>query len=111
MAQLAQYQANNNNKVPAASTAGYTTFITNYLKAGGDTFTDPSTGSDYTIANYLRCTSSSCVNKTTSSSAMGAISVYDNATCEGENPKYVQGNNKIAITLNLEGAGIYCGHN
>ena len=112
ISQIAQYQTNNNGKVPAAK-ADYTTFITNYLKAGGDTFADPSTGKDYKIQNYTKCTSAEngCAQKTTAESPMGEISVYTNATCNGEAPKYSQGDNKIAITLNLEGAGIYCGHN
>ena len=110
LAQINQYQANNNGKVPADKN-GYTNFIGNYLKVGGDTFEDPSTGSDYTIANWLKCTSSACENKTKSDSPMGEISVYTNATCSGENPSYIQGDRKIAITLKLEGAGIYCGHN
>ena len=112
ISQLAQRQANNNGKVPELSKTGYTDFINNYLKAGGDQFSDPSTGSDYQIDNVLKCTSASaCTNKTTTTTDMGKIYVYSNATCEGENPKYVQGDNRIAITLNLEGAGIYCGHN
>ena len=43
--------------------------------------------------------------------SMGEISVYTNATCDGESPKYVQGDRKIAITIKLEGAGVYCGSN
>ena len=115
LSQLNQYQANNNGKVPSdgsANTTAYTNFITNYLKAGGDTFADPSTGSDYTIATFTACTSSACNNATTGNNAgMGMISVYTNATCQGENPAYIKGDRKVAITLKLEGAGIYCGHN
>lgn len=121
MSQLNQYQANNSGKVPSdladANTDGKKVakyndpFIAQYLKAGGDTFQDPSTGSDYKVVKFIACTSSACTNNTTTSSQMGEISVYSNATCDGENPKYIQGNRKIAITINLEGAGIYCGHN
>lgn len=121
LSQLNQYQANNNGKVPSeladadtdAKKAGKynNPFIAQYLKAGGDTFQDPSTGSDYTVKNFLTCTGKDCANKTTTTSPMGEISVYSNATCDGENPKWIQGNRKIAITINLEGAGIYCGHN
>ena len=109
MSQLSQYVS--------ASTAAYNSFITNYLKAGGDTFADPSTGADYKIVAAVKCTTGSagCPNQTTSTtaeySALGAISVYTNATCNGENPVYIKGDRKVAITLKLEGAGIYCGHN
>ena len=121
IAQLAQYQANNNGKVPSELTDADTDakkaakyndpFIAQYLKAAGDTFADPSTGADYSVVGFVPCTSTTCKNATTSTTPMGQITVYSNATCDGENPKYVQGNRKIAITLNLEGAGIYCGHN
>ena len=115
MSQLSQYQSNNNGKVPADKGA-YTTFIANYLKAGGDTFQDPSTGSDYQIKNWKKCTNSDCKagsnpDSLGSSTLMGDIYVYTNATCEGESPVYVQGDRKIAIRIKLEGAGIYCGHN
>ena len=118
ISQLAQYQANNNGKVPHngaaqnAEAGTYTTFIDNYLKAGGDTFADPSTGGDYTIVKFTKCSSGSCASTTTGDDAdMGEISIYSNATCNGESPSYVQGDRKIALTIKLEGAGVYCGHN
>ena len=111
ISQLAQYQTNNNGNVPANKNA-YTQFITDYLTVGGDSFNDPSTGATYTIAGSTKCTTSACENKTTGDNAtMGKIWVYTNATCNGETPQYVQGDRKIAITIKLEGAGIYCGHN
>ena len=129
LSQLSQYQANNNGQVPNAL-ADYNTFIKQYLLAGGDTFQDPSTGAAYLVANVKTCTSGTgnC-NSTTSGTEysgvtdasgttksgklddMGVVSLYTNATCDGESPTYVQGNRKIAITLKLEGAGVYCGHN
>ena len=112
MSQLSSYQSNNNGNVPAATKDGYNTFIANYLKAGGDSFADPSTGYDYNVVAFTVCKSDSCSSTTTGENAdMGEISVYSNATCSGESPQYVQGNRKIALTIKLEGAGIYCGHN
>ena len=117
LSQLNQRQANNNGKVPSdgltsGQAAAYTTFIDEYLKVGGDTFSDPSTGSDYHIYKFTKCESGSCTSTTTDDGAkMGEISVYSNAKCDGESPTYVQGDRKIAITLKLEGAGIYCGNN
>lgn len=112
ISQLSQRQANNSGKVPDLTTSAYTDFINNYLKAGGDTFQDPSTGTDYKVVKVTKCKSGSCTNTTTGDNAqMGKISVYSNARCDGENPSYVQGDRKIAITIKLEGAGIYCGNN
>ena len=114
IAQLSQYQANNKGKVPGASASAYTTFINNYLKAGGDTFDDPSSGKAYVIKGVTNCTSAAtCTQKsgTSSDTEVGNIFVYANATCNGEAPSYTKGANKIAVTIKLEGAGVYCGHN
>lgn len=120
LSQLNQYQANNNGKVPIGEGGDATKsaekyndpFIKQYLLAGGDTFEDPSTGETYKVVKWTKCSSSDCESTTTGENAeMGKISVYSNATCEGESPAYIQGDRKIAITLKLEGAGVYCGHN
>ena len=112
ISQLAQRQANNRGQVPTLSTTAYNDFRDQYLKAGGDTFTDPSTGADYQVVKVTKCTSGACASTTTGTNAeMGKISVYSNAKCNGESPQYIQGDNKIAITIKLEGAGIYCGNN
>ena len=125
LSQLSQRQSNNSGRVPDLTPAAYQDFIDQYLRAGNDTFTDPSTGNDYHIISATRCTSAACNSTTTSNTtnttgtgeaantgvSMGEISVYSNARCEGESPVYVQGDRKIAITLKLEGAGVYCGNN
>ncbi len=116
--QLSSYQANNNGNVPEAKAGsiknndlvGYAKFISEYLTVGGDSFADPSTGDTYEVKDVTVCTKTTCKQASTNSD-LGQISVYTNATCNGENPEYVQGNRKIAFTLKLEGAGIYCGHN
>src|SRR5688500_8468995 len=43
LSKLQDYQTNNRNKLPAASEWN-TTFVTQYLRAGGDSFDDPSRG-------------------------------------------------------------------
>ena len=123
MSQLSQYQANNAGKVPGDKNpdeSDYQDFINNYLKVGNtDSFADPSTGLDYHIIKVSKCTSSQCASTTNSNTTngtakgddMGEISVYTNARCDGEDPKYIQGDRKVAITLKLEGAGVYCGNN
>ena len=108
VSQLNQYQANNNGKVPADKSK-YEAFISNYLKVGGDQFADPSTGNDYVIAEVNNVKTKN--NAHSSETEMGKIYVYTNATCDGEDPSYIQGDRRIAIILKLEGAGFYCGHN
>lgn len=121
--QLAQYQANNNGKVPAATTNDWNKFVANYLRVqtttsgdnaestAQDSFVDPS-GENYTVAEVLVCQNAgSCTQQSEADDyKSGNIRVYTNATCDGENPQYIKGDRKIAFTYKLEGAGIYCGH-
>ncbi|MBR2841591.1 type II secretion system protein [Candidatus Saccharibacteria bacterium] len=106
------YQAGNKNKVPTSFTAD-STFYTGYLTTNDDTFQDPSTNSNYVFAGTVTCASDSCDNASTKkeNAEMGIIVPYTNATCDGANPKYAQGNGKLAFTIKLEGAGTYCTNN
>lgn len=118
LSQLSQYQANNSGKVP---TDYRKDFIAPYLVLGTyedgtyknmkDTFNDPSTGEVYNINTTPKPCGSGTGCPSPDSTEMGEITVYKNATCDGEKAIYVQGDRKIAITLKLEGAGTYCGHN
>ena len=119
ISQLAQYQANNAGATPGSDktlandikNAYNNTFITSYLKAGGDSFVDPN-GKDYNVVGVTICSSGSCNQASAETdTASGNIRVYVNATCNGESPAYTAGARKVAITYKLEGAGIYCGHN
>ena len=127
MSQLSQYQANNRNNIPANTTAAWNSFISNYLKSGGDTFQDPD-GTDYKVgyvcvlSNASSCSSTSTdgatavlPNSTNMSWATGYqnyIYVYTGARCDGENITYVPNSPKqVAIRYKLEGAGIYCNSN
>ena len=122
LSQLNQYQANNNGKVPEATKAKYDIFIANYLRVqtdkddtdtAQDDFTDPSSGANYNVASVTVCSNKeNCAQASVADDyKTGNIRVYTNATCDGEDPSYVQGDRKIAITYKLEGAGTYCGHN
>lgn len=124
LSQLNQYQANNNGKTPTADVPSYKAdFVAKYLVLGSydstndkytdmkDTFNDPSTGEVYNIKKVSGCGKNKNPCATVNDTTMGNIYIYTNATCEGEKPVYVQGDRKIAITLKLEGAGTYCGHN
>ncbi len=117
MSQLSQYQANNNGQVPTTVDEFNKKFIQKYLLAGEDTFADPSTGETYEAqGSIIDCSKSNdCVQKSgdgdNQDKTMGHVYVYSHATCNGEDPKPTQGARKIAITLKLEGAGVYCGNN
>ena len=123
VSQLAQYQTNNNRKVPANTLAAWEGFITSYLRVGGDTFADPN-GTDYSIASICvvssntACATTSVGTKKTPNAALtwdsdkNKIYVYTNARCDGENAVYVASSpNQIAVRYKLEGAGVYCGNN
>ena len=112
MSQLAQYQSNNGGKVPTATKAGYDDFIDKYLRVQNDSFVDPS-GADYNAASVTVCSGSSNCNQASVADdyKSGNIRVYTNAKCNGENPEYIKGDRKIAITYKLEGAGTYCSNN
>ncbi len=96
------FQTNNRGRVPGSG--DLSTFITQYMKAGGDTFTDPS-GSEYTI------TLASALTADPSSTNFYAISYYANAKCQGESRVAGGGDNKVAVAISLEGGGIYCLNN
>ena len=125
IAQLAQYQANNNNQVPGkpGTLNDWNNFITNYLRVGGDTFQDPD-GTNYSVAsvcvltNNTTCANTSLGTKIKPDAALtwdankNQIMVYTNARCDGEKAVYVANSpNQIAVRYKLEGAGIYCGNN
>ena len=121
LSQLNQYQANNGGTVPGDAMANWNvaesgtdkSFITNYMKAGGDKFEDPSTGNTYKLKqNVQSCTKGSdCPNNAASETEMGIIYIVKNAKCEGEKPVYIEGSRKLAVLMKLEGAGVYCGNN
>lgn len=117
LSQLSQRQANNRNRVPS-TLSEWNNFITQYLEANNDTFTDPN-GTDYTVAAL--CTSSNATGACAPDSALtweenkNNIYVYASAKCSSDNSENVEwlndSSNQIAIRYKLEGAGTYCGNN
>lgn len=107
------YQTNNKGNIPNFDA----TFISNYLKAGGDSFQDP-TGTAYVFYNKASggtagigacgVTSGNCSVQAPSSFNAGYIVAVKNATCNGEKAVYSSGNNRFAILMKLEGAGVAC---
>lgn len=102
MTQLSNYQSANRNNLPAASSAAWNTFATNYLRVSGDTFADPSEG-DYTF-QYQG------TNRTTPASLSSTIYVHGSSTCQGETV-VAAGSRKVAFSFKLEGGGVACVNN
>ena len=100
--QLSQYQSANRNNLPAATDAGWNGFRDSYLKAGGDTFSDPSEG-DY-VFDYRG------TDRTTPTELTTEIYVHTSSTCQGETVVQA-GSRKVALTYKLEGGGIVCANN
>ena len=109
---IQNYQTNNRNQIPTDFSATGQ-LVQGYLLTNGDTFSDPSSGNTYQFeAATTVCTAANdgCPQGSTGDD-MGVVHVYTNAKCNGENPEYINGNNRVAFTINLEGAGIYCTNN
>jgi prepilin-type N-terminal cleavage/methylation domain-containing protein len=97
LSKLQDYQTNNRNKLPAASEWN-TTFVTQYLRAGGDTFDDPSRG-----PYQLKVDEAS----PTFDTATAWIHVATTKVCDGENLQSA-GSQKVAFRMKLEGGGVAC---
>lgn len=117
MTQITQYQANNRNKLPETQN-DWNSFITNYMKAGGDTFEDPN-GNEYTI-KLVACGATSgngdCANTAQRNATDFATQNYEilvvtGATCDGEKTVANSGTRKVSIVYKLEGGGTYCSNN
>lgn len=95
-----QYQSNNRNGLPADSDWN-TTFVTNYLRVGGDPFADPNRGPYILVVT----TTDPTYDSTTAN-----ITVSPKNTCDGENLA-AAGAGKVALRMKLEGGGIACVNN
>ena len=125
---ITNYQSNNRGKLPGTNSLSsenaykdaYESFITNYLRAGGDSFTDPD-GEDYVIGTVCPNFKSpgqyanECKDMSTTDTKFDdsghKIYVYQNATCDGENITASTGTRKVAFLYKMEGGGWYCGNN
>lgn len=110
--QIQNYKTNNRNKVPSG-TSGWNSFITNYMKAGGDTFTDPD-GTNYTIKETacVKVSSSDSKCKVQPATDFAAqnhqIQIFTTAKCDGESVISGTGVNNLALTYKREGGGVIC---
>lgn len=112
MTAVTQFQSNNRGKVPGTTASGgngttWANFITNYLKAGGDTFEDPD-GTAYTAEEKGKL---SGTYSAPTSTFDHKLYIYAKATCDGENAKASNGDRQIAVIFKREGGGYICRNN
>lgn len=100
LSQITQYQSNTGGSVPD-SQPRLNTFMTNYMRTGGDAFEDPSEGT-YT-ARYV-------ANPTTAPNDRPTINYYLGAKCNADTPE-AAGPRDLAVVLQLEGGGQFCQDN
>lgn len=101
LSQVQTWQANNNGQVPA-SQSEVDTLKSTYLQAGGDTFSDPTTGSVYTMT-YM-----TGAKAATTFSTVGTIYYVKGATCAAGGATTSGSGNQVAVATKLEGSGVYC---
>ena len=101
VSQMSQYETNTSGSVPANQNA-LNTFVSSYLRSGGDTFKDPDSGNDYTVSLA-----------TPTNPALGTIYYMNNAKCNSAGNGFVSGagSRKIAVLTKLQSSGTYCQSN
>ena len=99
------YQSNNKGNIPSDFSAE---LVGNYLKVSGDTFADPD-GSGY---SFVWGTVGTIPTKR-KSDATGNTLIYrfSNAKCDKENTVAKTRSNNVALSIMLEGGGVYCVNN
>ena len=106
---------NSTNKGSSANAKNgeWSTFLTNYMWAANDDFTDPG-GTPYAVEDHGKITVTTSVADKFSNGAMDfVIHVYHGAVCgvtEGTvEPSTSGSTRKLAFIYKLEGSGFYCG--
>lgn len=101
---LNNYQSNNRGALPGTSNGDWNSFANSYLRAGGDTFSDPARG------DYRFELSDAESDSLTFPNDSAPIYVTINASCDGEKLAEA-GNRKVAFRIKLEGGGVACVNN
>lgn len=103
MSQVTAYQSNNQGALPYGA---WSTFATNYLTVGGTPFSDPSSGSTYSINQQTSIPGTITV-------AEGNINIYPGATCSNGGPSGTISttSRKFAALIHQEQGGYYCQSN
>ena len=98
-AAVTDFTSNNRGALPWAGGSLNGNFISNYVKAGGSTFLDPSTNADYTVTVKS--------GADTAMPGLGGIFFYPAAQC-GDDGASVAGNSPV-LRMKLESQNIaYC---
>jgi prepilin-type N-terminal cleavage/methylation domain-containing protein len=104
---LTTYASNNRNKVPSATKESLDSFVNSYLKAGGDSFIDP-TGNDYVFDT----------TKTTADVVSGSFDQTNpkiyytvGSKCADEGAVTAAGSRTVSMRMILEGGGVACENN
>lgn len=104
------YQTRNRNAIPDDATK-WSNLLSNYLKAGGSDYSDPS-GKEYAFTERTQATSPTGIDATDSSQTTVRIYYTTGAVCsEGGEVTTGQGARKVSLRLPLEGGGVYCVNN
>lgn len=99
--QVSGFQSNNRG-APPVSADDWNKLITNYLKAGGDTFADPS-GTDYSFVVHDGSDLVGDFN-----SLQNNIYYTSGVTCGSDGSVVTGGARKVALRMKLEGGGVAC---
>jgi prepilin-type N-terminal cleavage/methylation domain-containing protein len=104
VSQITQYQTDNRGSIPVADNIN-TTFKQNYLKAGNETFADPS-GDDYTIVYKAGATDG------TQPPGTNQMYYHSGATCSTtDGDAQTSTSRKVAVRIKLAGGAVYCQNN
>jgi prepilin-type N-terminal cleavage/methylation domain-containing protein len=98
------YQSNNRGALPGTDNASWNGFADSYLRAGGDTFSDPARG------NYSFQISTAQSDTLTFPNDSAPVYFSLNSTCDGEKITGA-GSRKVALRIKLEGGGVACVNN
>ena len=96
------YQSNNRNALPS----DWADFATKYLRAGNDTFIDPS-GADYVFDDLAVGTAVPA----NFADAQNKVYYTTSATCGNDGAVVAAGARKVALRMRLEGGGVACVNN
>lgn len=106
MSQVTAYQSNNQGQLPGTTSAAWNTFVGNYLTNSGQTFSDPTSGSTYSVTYNANAPGSA------PAPAAGNLFVYLNSKCGGANGVQANtGSRNFAAVMYQEQGAYYCQNN
>jgi len=113
---IISYTNSNRGKIPVDA-AGYSTFVTNYLTTGGDSFIDPSgattgQGDTYVMQSSTEADLMTGATPKNFANSQNIIYFSNGYICGTSSSSIaVAGNRKVAFRMVLEGGGYHCVNN